>query len=169
MDIRRIIPAERVEAVRLKHILLASEDLAKECLNNLRDASVGFEELASSLSSCTFTRDKGGEIGWVNTYDDDRGDGLSRDGGASSDAELLEMDFLEEVLPKNVRDAICSDSNDISGGLFALKPGDVTLIESSRGYHLLKVEDVMLDGEHLLCFIFILLLNFPTYIFHSYR
>jgi len=155
VDIRRIIPAERVESVRLKHILLASEDLAKECLNNLRDASVGFEELASSLSSCTFTRDKGGEIGWVNTYDDDRGDGFSRDGSASSDAELLEMDFLEEVLPKNVRDAIRSGSNDVSGGLFALKPGDVTLIESSRGYHLLKVEDVMLDGEHLFSFIFV--------------
>ena len=69
-----------VTAVRVRHILVQSEELQLGLRDMLRDGA-SFEELASSTSSCSATREKGGEIGWSGVNDE----------------------HLDEILPRNVR------------------------------------------------------------------
>ena len=73
VDSRKIIATGagrlHLTAVRLSHILFASEGLAEASLHELRKASLTFDDLARQISLCIETRDKGGSIGWV-TIDD---------------------------------------------------------------------------------------------------
>ena len=68
-----------VTAVRVRHILVQSEEMQ----NNLHDmlrSGADFMELATASSACAATREKGGEIGWAGVNDE----------------------HLDEILPKAV-------------------------------------------------------------------
>ena len=70
-----------VTAVRVRHILVQSEEMQ----NNLHDmlrSGADFMELATASSACAATREKGGEIGWAGVNDE----------------------HLDEILPKAVRE-----------------------------------------------------------------
>jgi len=41
-------------------------------LAKLRSASINFDDLAEQISNCAETRDKGGEIGWISSTEDDK-------------------------------------------------------------------------------------------------
>ena len=75
VDSRKIIATgagrQHLTAVRLNHILFASDELAQASLHELRTATMSFEDLANQISLCTETRDKGGSIGWVTIDDED--------------------------------------------------------------------------------------------------
>jgi hypothetical protein len=58
----------------------------------------------------------------------------SREEGGNVGWVGLKDDFLDEVLPPDARVAA-----------LAKKPGDITLVETARGWHIIKVEDVMYD------------------------
>jgi len=58
----------------------------------------------------------------------------SREEGGNVGWVSLGDDFLDDVLPANAREAA-----------LLKKPGDMTLVETERGWHLVKVEDVMYD------------------------
>jgi len=58
-----------VSAVRVRHILVQSEELAVMLLSQLREGG-RFEELAELTSTCAWTREKGGEIGWSGVNDE---------------------------------------------------------------------------------------------------
>jgi hypothetical protein len=124
VDSRKIIATGsgrlHLTAVRLAHILFASEDLAEASLHELRTASISFEDLAQQISLCTETRKNGGAIGWV-TLDD-------HDGSKN--------DHLNGLFPKEAR---------VQAMHITTKPGDIVLVESPRGYHLVQVVDVMAD------------------------
>lgn len=107
-------------AVRLNHILFASYDLAESSLHELRTASISFEDLAQQISLCTDTREEGGEIGWI-TVDD-------KDGSKN--------EHLDGIFPRDGREQAIQIST---------KPGDIILVESTRGFHLVQVADVMAD------------------------
>ena len=96
-----------VTAVRVRHILLQSEELAAMLLAQLKEGA-RFEELAEKVSACA-TADKGGEIGWAG----------------------LEDEHLDETLPREAREAA-----------LAMKPGDVQVVRSSLGVHVVRVDDV---------------------------
>ena len=70
IDSREIIASglarQNLRAVRLKHILFASEELAEASLSRVRSSELTFEELAQQISNCAETREHGGEVGWVN-------------------------------------------------------------------------------------------------------
>lgn len=120
VDSRKIIAngtaRENLIAVRLKHILFASEELATQSLASLRSAQMNFDELARQITNCAETRDKGGEIGWVNTK--------------------LDNQHLDAILPEKARLEVIGSST---------KPGDVVLTSSHRGYHLVQIMDHMVD------------------------
>eukprot|EP00977_Amphora_coffeiformis_P014661 scaffold4155_cov165-Amphora_coffeaeformis.AAC.10 len=122
-DSRKIIATgagrQYLTAVRLSHILLASEELALSSLHQLRNGDVRLEELASQLSACVETRKKGGEIGWVSVRE-----------------EEVDQSHLDDLLPIEARRQVIR---------ITTKPGDVVMVESSRGYHLVQVADVMAD------------------------
>jgi tRNA-2-methylthio-N6-dimethylallyladenosine synthase len=80
-----------VSAVRVRHILVESEEMQSNLQELLRSGS-SFEELARSASACAATREKGGEIGWAGVNDE----------------------HLDEILPKSVREiAIATKPGDV--------------------------------------------------------
>lgn len=123
VDSRKIIAGgagrDHLTAVRLKHIVFASQELADESLALLRSARTGFDDLAVQISSCIETRDKGGEIGWVSVYE-----------------EGSENEHLDLILPRDARLQVLGSTT---------KPGDVVMATSERGYHLVQIADVMVD------------------------
>lgn len=62
--IQEIVPTERVEAVRLRFISVASEQMAQECHDLISTGNSNFESIASMLSLCEMTKSKGGDAGW---------------------------------------------------------------------------------------------------------
>jgi hypothetical protein len=124
VDARKIIATgagrQHLTAIRLAHILFASDELAQSSLHELQTASTTFEELAGQISACAETRDKGGEIGWI-TVDDTDG---------------TKNEHLDLIFPREGREQAVQ---------ITTKPGDIVLVESPRGYHLVQVVDVMAD------------------------
>jgi hypothetical protein len=124
VDSRQIIATgagrQHLTAVRIAHILFASEELAEASLHELRTATISFEELAKQISACSETRESGGNIGWV-TIDDQDG---------------TKNEHLNELFPQQAREQAVH---------ITTKPGDIVLVESSRGYHLVQIVDVMAD------------------------
>ena len=98
VDSRKIVSQglaqSNLQAIRLKHILFATEDLAKASLNELRSAGIFFDDLAKQLSNCAETRDEGGEIGWVN---------IETDGN----------EHLDLILPKHAREKVFQTSTKV--------------------------------------------------------
>ena len=124
VDSRKIIATgagrQHLTAISLAHILFASEELAQASLHRLRNAEISFEDLAKQISNCLETRERGGAIGWVTLKDEN---------GASND-------HLDLIFPSDARDRATQ---------ITTKPGDIVMVESSRGYHLVQVVDVMAD------------------------
>ena len=122
VDSRQIVAGgsgrDNLTAVRLKHIVFASEELAKLSLTQLRSAQTNFDDLASQISNCAETRDKGGDIGWASVFE-----------GANNE-------HLDLILPDVARTKVLGTST---------KPGDIVMAESERGFHLVQIADVMVD------------------------
>ena len=128
VDSREIIATgagrQHLTAVRLAHILFASEDLAQTSLHRLRNAEISFEELAKQISACAETRDEGGSIGWINVKDEDG----------------TKNEHLDLIFPQQAREQAVQ---------ITTKPGDIVMVESPRGFHLIQVVDVMADVRRM--------------------
>lgn len=122
VDSRKIVAGgsgrDHLTAVRLKHIVFASEELASMSLAQLRSAQTNFDDLAAQISNCAETREQGGEIGWVSV-------------SVGADNEHLDL-----ILPEEARIKVLGTST---------KPGDIVMAESDRGFHLVQIADVMVD------------------------
>ncbi|KAL7576306.1 hypothetical protein ACA910_018127 [Epithemia clementina (nom. ined.)] len=129
-DSRKIVATgagrSHITAVRLKHILFATDELAQSTLHQLRSGDILFEDLAKQLSACTETRNHGGEIGWVSS------DPITDPESTDYDAES----HLDQVLPRSARQTVVQ---------ITTKPGDVISVQSERGFHLVQIVDVMAD------------------------
>jgi len=93
-------------------------------LHELRAANAQFEDLAKQISACAETREKGGAIGWITLKDPD---------GTANE-------HLDPIFPKEAREQVVQ---------ITTKPGDIILVESSRGFHLVQVVDVMADVRRM--------------------
>eukprot|EP00934_Nitzschia_sp_Nitz4_P007829 Nitzschia sp. Nitz4//scaffold1_size375055//351605//353702//NITZ4_000340-RA/size375055-augustus-gene-0.737-mRNA-1//-1//CDS//3329541237//7819//frame0 len=124
IDSRKIIATkagrEHLTDVRLSHILFATQELAQLSLKAIRAAKVSFEDLASQVSLCSATREGGGSLGWVH---------LDDPSGAKNA-------HLDRVFPREARERAVASST---------KPGDVFMIPSDVGFHLVQVVDIMAD------------------------
>jgi hypothetical protein len=127
VDARKIIATgagrQYLTAIRLAHILFASRELAEASLHELRSASISFEDLARQISNCAETRYKGGALGWISISDKNE---------KSEDPD----EHLDLIFPKEAREQTIQ---------ITTKPGDVVLVESPIGFHLVQVADVMAD------------------------
>ena len=88
------------------------------------------------VSNCPETRIQGGGVGWVN---------LNEDFSSSSSSSSLPQkknpnQHLDQILPSSAREQILSTPT---------KPGDIILVKSFRGVHLVQVVDVMVDVRKL--------------------
>ena len=124
VDSRKIVAGgagrDHLTAVRLKHIVFASEELATQSLQQLRSAQTNFDDLAVQISACVETRDKGGEIGWIS---------MNRSN-----------EHVDLILPEEARNVVLESST---------KPGDIVIAQSERGYHLVQIADVMVDVRRM--------------------
>lgn len=125
-------------ALRLNHILFASTELASQTLSKLTKSEWNFEEMAKAVSNCAETRDEGGSVGWVNLSEDF--DTSDDDASTTDDMKKNPNEHLDLILPPSAREYILNTPT---------KPGDILLVESSRGVHLVQVVDVMVDVRKL--------------------
>jgi Uncharacterized protein family UPF0004/PPIC-type PPIASE domain len=136
-DARQIIATgmgkKYLEAVRLSHILFCSHELATETLDVLRSGTQSFEEVAQLVSACDMTKSHGGAVGWVQV--NERAETSSSHESSNAENSQGEINsHLDDILPPNAREQVLQIST---------KPGDVVMVESSRGYHLVQIVDVM--------------------------
>lgn len=110
-------------ALRLNHILFASEELAKQTLVKLTKAEWNFESMAEAVSNCAETRDEGGSVGWINLAED-------FDFDEPSEESRNPNEHLELILPRSARKEILETPT---------KPGDILMVQSRRGVHLVQV------------------------------
>jgi len=66
--IQQQITAEDIIAVRVAHTLLETDELARVCLEQVKQGK-DFETIARSISTCEETRADGGMVGWVGLND----------------------------------------------------------------------------------------------------
>ena len=133
-------------ALRLSHILFASTELAKQSLDKLTKAEWNFDKMAMVVSNCPETREEGGSVGWVNLNEDftsssyDTSSTSALPNSASETTKKNPNQQLDLILPPSARKQILSTPT---------KPGDIILVESHRGVHLVQVVDVMVDVRKL--------------------
>ncbi|CAB9524412.1 tRNA-2-methylthio-N(6)-dimethylallyladenosine synthase [Seminavis robusta] len=140
VDSRKIIATgagrQYLTAIRLAHILFASRELAEVSLHQLRAAHTGFSDLAQQISSCTATRDKGGSLGWMNVPKQQQDDEKEDTQPIANNKEEDPDEHLDMIFPPEARQQMVQ---------ITTKPGDIVMVESSVGYHLVQVVDVMAD------------------------
>lgn len=124
-------------ALRLSHILFASKEMASQTLDKLTKAEWNFEEMAEKVSNCGETREEGGSVGWVNLSEDFSTEVTTT---TSSEDEKNPNEHLDLILPAEAREQILSTPT---------KPGDILMVESFRGVHLVQIVDVMVDVRQL--------------------
>ena len=146
VDSRQIVSSgsagQNLMAVRIKHIVVSTQEMADICLMQLRSTlttQLSFAELASQISACSLTRTKGGEIGWIS---------LSQPSSSVSQSNITTTDDFEtntivdinehynEIIPATARDTVFQ---------ITTKPGDICTVQSQLGYHLVQIVDVMVD------------------------
>lgn len=147
VDSRKIIATgagrQHLTAVRVSHILFATDDLAQASLHELQKGVISFEELAKQISLCPHTREKGGSVGWISIGEHFKGSSSTENDntkGSSIEAVDVEADtineHLDEIFPARAR---------IQTVHISTKPGDIIPVESELGYHLVHIVDVMAD------------------------
>jgi Uncharacterized protein family UPF0004/Radical SAM superfamily len=66
--INQVVRKENINAVRFRHIEVATEELAMQCRAMLTGTDpADFGQLASTVSLCELTKTHGGDSGWLNT------------------------------------------------------------------------------------------------------
>jgi MiaB/RimO family radical SAM methylthiotransferase len=159
LDARKIIATgvgrQYLTAVRMQHILLLTEEMAVAQLNMLRSSNnnmMRLDELAPLVSACTVTRNKGGAIGWVSVQED-TDDNKENNFTSSTTNELVveqsrasaaigggKNSHLDDILPREAREQVI---------LITTKPGDICLVPSRLGFHLVQIVDVMADVHRM--------------------
>ena len=111
--INTIVPTDEIESVRIRHISLATEELANECFKLLVEFKAEFADLASKISICEFSKFSGGEVGWISSITSDE----------------------PQILPPEVINA----AYQINKGDIIVTPGSVS---GAKTWHVLQLMDV---------------------------
>ncbi|KAL7497373.1 hypothetical protein ACHAWT_006385 [Skeletonema menzelii] len=129
-----------VKSAYLRHILLETEEMAdlvmnlylnggkSEDIDNTQSSyeKTGgdvFSRLAVDVSTCPFTREDSGEIGWVDNPSNNREKAELND----VYADILSSKAIEELFSRRV------------------KGGDVIKVEGKEGWHLIRVDDLYIQ------------------------
>lgn len=121
---------EAVQRLYVRHIVTATKDMAdlvmQQYLSSTSAEADPFASLAKSISACTYTKNDGGTIGWI-----DRNDGK------------YPLDQQHDVLSKNV---IIQ--------LYSLEPksGDVHIVHdvSLNKYHVIQVTELWMSSDYII-------------------
>ena len=125
----QVVNTTSISSVYVRHCLTATREAADEVLALIKQKSSyvsdikhitadPFGEVTALISNCEATKDKGGDIGWL--------DRTLVPSESSYDASAIFPDQLRRTLFEDKR----------------MKPGDVYIMESVLGFHITKVGDV---------------------------
>jgi hypothetical protein len=149
VDSRQIVTASGtrtyITAIYISHCLFCTYELADIALVQLRTSIItDFATLASTISACNITRHENGVIGWVNipsstgkntaSSSHDVSDNIIDVTNRNNRTTIDPNEHLNDIIPKEARDTLLH---------MVTKPGDVVIVESTRGYHLIQIMDVM--------------------------
>jgi Uncharacterized protein family UPF0004/Radical SAM superfamily len=139
VDSRQIIAASGtrtyITALLVSHCLFCTLELAEESLLNLRTGAIAdFATLAQTISACNETRTDHGLVGWVNVPSLNHGTTI-QDTTVGDPNEHLDL-----IFPREARETLLN---------LVTKPGDVVLVESPRGHHLIQIMDVMANVRQM--------------------
>ncbi len=115
--ISQVVDTSAIEAVNLRHIAVATEDVAHEVKRMIMKQEQEFGEIAALVSLCTFTKAKGGECGWIKiqaSINDNKVDHL-----------ILEFEVPPEVLNSALH----------------MNKGDLVVVKSEQHYHVVQLLD----------------------------
>lgn len=62
-----IVPESAIEAIKLRYISVSTQQMALECRDVISQQRMSFQDLARNISLCEYTRDRGGDAGWITT------------------------------------------------------------------------------------------------------
>ncbi len=124
VDSRKIIAGDaagrqHLTAVRLSHILFASEEMADNSLEQLRSASMAFDTLAQQISNCVETREQGGSVGWVAVHEEGSNVNDHLDLILPPEARMEAIQMTTKVLHSIKVNACCMSLQDLLFFLFA--------------------------------------------------
>jgi MiaB/RimO family radical SAM methylthiotransferase len=140
VDSRQIVASSgtrsHITSILVAHCLFCTLELAEESLLSLRIGAItDFATLAKSVSACNATRSDSGLVGWINIPSLKNENSEVVDTVASSLSVSVDPnEHLNELIPKEARNTLLN---------IVTKPGDIVLVESHRGYHLMQIMDVM--------------------------
>jgi tRNA-2-methylthio-N6-dimethylallyladenosine synthase len=102
-----------VEAVRIRHVRVETEELADSVLDQIRRKHVSLAEIASGISTCSASQKQGGDLGWW---------------------------WPKDSLPDDVDEFGISD--ELLQAALAVRPHVLSKTKTSNGWHVYVVEDV---------------------------
>jgi len=115
---------DTVKSAFIRHILLLEESLVPVVMDMIKDVGRweggdGFAEVASSISVCESTKSNHGNIGWI-------------DRGGRETAKIFPEEGVDDLYGKGL-----------------LKPGDVHIVRTTLGHHIVQVLDVQTEVKSL--------------------
>jgi tRNA-2-methylthio-N6-dimethylallyladenosine synthase len=105
-------PAD-VEAVRIRHVRVDTEELADSVLDQVRLERLTLAEIASSITTCDATRNNGGDLGWW---------------------------WPKETLPEDLKEFGISE--ELLQSALGVRPHVLSKTRTQDGWHVFVVEDV---------------------------
>jgi tRNA-2-methylthio-N6-dimethylallyladenosine synthase len=97
--INQIVDPSKIAAIKLRHIMVATKEVADECKSLITSNQASFESLAQSLSMCEMTRSHGGESGWISL------DKLASDASAVEDSQsIVPVEIINSAIYQNKGD-----------------------------------------------------------------
>ena len=61
--INELVPVSEIESIRMRYILVTTDELAQSCKQMVTQGTITFHDLASTISLCNVTKAKGGDAG----------------------------------------------------------------------------------------------------------
>jgi len=120
-----------VKSLFLRHVLVETDEMANTAMDvlksNMSHMQDPFGELAQSLSTCVYSREEGGKIGWCDNPLNEK----AVKAVVNSNAESIEV-----MLPPSSISELFEEKRP--------KAGDIIRLRSDRGVHLIRVDDVLL-------------------------
>ncbi|KAL7435096.1 hypothetical protein ACHAXM_004442 [Skeletonema potamos] len=130
-----------VKSAYLRHILVETEEMADLVMNLYLNGGKGrgdngntssydttdgdvFSRLAVDVSTCQFTREDSGEIGWVDNPNNDNNKSREKSKLNHVYADIISSETISDVFQRRV------------------KGGDVIKVEGKEGWHLIRVDDL---------------------------
>lgn len=122
--IEDLVSKDQVESLRIRHIQLATQELADECKVLLSSGAAEFSSLASTLSTCSISKENGGDLGW------------------QSIEKMTDQDSLSSMIPVELLNAALHlGKNDIT--VISSSSFDTLANTQTTKWHVLQVTDII--------------------------